>query len=88
MAERNAALEKQPALPRRLQVTLAALLQDWRGAYGRAESYLGALDVDPPARTALATEAVEESVEREEWPADTDAYAETLRVVRREIAGA
>jgi membrane glycosyltransferase len=86
VADSKAAYQQPPA-PQRFEVSLSALLQDWRGALERARRYVAALGLDSAPGEALALQAVEESVTRTDWPEDADAYSQTLAAVRREIVG-
>lgn len=86
MADSKAAYEL-PTPPARLEVGFAALLQDWRGVYDRLRGYLAALGLDSPRYRALVPQSVEETATRAEWPVGADAYCETQKVLRREIAG-
>lgn len=86
MVETKAAY-REPTTPTRIEVSLAALLQDWKGAYDRGRAYLSALGLSSSRHQALALRSVEEAVSAAEWPADRDAYSETFRTLRREIAG-
>jgi membrane glycosyltransferase len=76
---------QQPPAPQRLDVTLAALLQDWRGALGRARRYVAALGLDSAQAEALALQAVEDSVTQSEWPPEADAFSQTIGALRHEI---
>ncbi|HSD09866.1 MAG TPA: hypothetical protein VLF14_02715, partial [Candidatus Binatia bacterium] len=86
MADTKAAY-KEPATPPRIEVSLAALLQDWKGAYDRGRAYLSALGLSSSSDQALVLRSVEEAVSAPEWPADSDAYSETFGTLRREIVG-
>lgn len=59
------------------------LYHDWKEAQSRAEDYLDALGWDPATRRALAHEAVERALYREDWREGTGAVAETLRALRQ-----
>ena len=86
--ERNVgdAHESQPpaAANRRVEVTIAALFQDWKAAYERARAYLAALGAE---RSAQAIEAVERAVTKPEWRDGQSAFQETFRSLRQLLAG-
>jgi membrane glycosyltransferase len=84
VAEADVAKEKAARLP----VTLAALLQDWRGAYERALRYVTALGDGAGASSDAATRAVAEAAVLDDWPAGRDAFAETLLRLRDRLCGA
>jgi membrane glycosyltransferase len=85
VADTKAAYQ-EPESPARIEVSLAALLQDWKGAYDRGRAYLSALGLSSSRDQALALSSAEEAVSLAHWPADSDAYSETFRTLRREIA--
>jgi membrane glycosyltransferase len=86
VAETKAAY-KEPLTPPRIEVSLEALLQDWKGAHDRGRVYLSALGLSSASDQALALRSVEEAVSTPQWPAAGDAYSETFRNLRREIVG-
>jgi len=67
---------------RRLEISSDRLLQDWKEAHDRALAYLTALGLPVGEREPLATEAVEQALTCERWPAGGDAVAETVRALR------
>jgi membrane glycosyltransferase len=77
----------QPEFEQRSPAALLAqsdrILHDWQGAYERALLYLEALGIDPAPRSRLALRAVERAVASPSWEAGGDAYAETLKELRR-----
>ncbi len=68
--------------PPRLEVPADRLIQDWKEAHARALVYLAALGIPTDDRRALATEAVERALARDQWAPGSDAVAETLRTLR------
>ena len=66
-----------------LKVPPERLLQDWKGAYERARSYLESLGVPEAERDQLATRAVNEALCEPVWLPEGHAVAETLRALWR-----
>lgn len=56
---------------------------DWRGAYERALLYLESLGVEADRRPRLALRAVEGAFQAPSWEDGGDAFAETLKELRR-----
>ncbi len=73
-------------LPTRLEVSQAALVQDWKGARERARAYLAALEVDGQPGADLSERALAQAAGQPEWPAGADAFGETVSRVRRAVA--
>jgi membrane glycosyltransferase len=59
------------------------LLQDWKGAYQRAEAYLCALGIEAALRTRLALQAVQRAARRLEGKRGAGALSETLDETQR-----
>ena len=77
----SAAAAAEPPAPH-FAVPPERLLQDWRAAHARAVVYLEALGIPENEREPLARVAVERALQREVWPAGSDAVGETLRALR------
>jgi membrane glycosyltransferase len=59
------------------------VLHDWLGAHGRALLYLEALGVEAGERPRFALRAVERAFQAPSWEDGGDAFAETLKELRR-----
>jgi membrane glycosyltransferase len=70
-----------------LHVTLAALLQDWKGAYERARRYMAALGTDGDRATDVAARAAADAAALDEWPAGGDSFTQTLSRLRGALCG-
>lgn len=81
------AREEEPALAQRIEVSLGALLQDWRGAYGRTLRYLASLGLNSESPVALATQsAVHAATHR--WLSERfSAYGGIFAALRRRVTG-
>jgi membrane glycosyltransferase len=75
----------QPTTPSRLEISPAALIQDWKGAYEQARKYLVALWFDPSNASSQALRSVEDTAVRPDWDARAEAIGETLATLRRSL---